>query len=151
MTDGVQSFSAMLRKALGDRIVANAETFLDMVADDAVMEFPYAPPGLPKRLDGKAAITHYLTGIGDLIIFDRIGEPLAHATIDPKLIIVEFQGFGHGAATGEPYDQRYISVIRIRDGLIVQYSDYWNPLTVLRAIRGASYVDALTVEMPDYD
>lgn len=41
MTDSVKSFSAMLRTALGDRIAPDADSFLDMMADDGVMEFPF--------------------------------------------------------------------------------------------------------------
>lgn len=43
MADEFQSFSDMLRKGLGDRLDARADSFVDMVADDVVMEFPYAP------------------------------------------------------------------------------------------------------------
>ena len=31
-------------------------------------------------------------------------------------------------ATGAPYEQSYVSVLTVRDGLIVRYRDYWNPL-----------------------
>ena len=115
-----------------------------MLADDAVMEFPYAPPGLPTRLDGKAAIGRHLKGLGDMIAFDRMGEPTILATTDPNVVVVEFEGFGHGVSTEEPYDQRYISVIRTDGGRIVHYRDYWNPLVVLRALKGSAVVDALS-------
>jgi ketosteroid isomerase-like protein len=38
-------------------------------------------------------------------------------------------------ATGKPYNQRYISVIETREGRIVKYRDYWNPLILLRAMN----------------
>lgn len=44
--DQFSSFSSLLRAALDDLLVPDAETFLDMVADDIVMEFPYAPPAV---------------------------------------------------------------------------------------------------------
>lgn len=150
MTDSVESFSTMLRKALGDRIAADAATFLDMMADDGVMEFPYAPPGLTTRLEGKAAIARHLDSLGEMIAFDGMGEPTVYATTDPDVTIVEFEGFGHGVSTGEAYGQRYISVIRTHAGLIVQYRDYWNPLVVLRALRGGAAVDALVGEVTDH-
>lgn len=149
MTDSVGSFSAMLRAALGERVAAAADSFLDMVADDVVMEFPFSPPGQSTRLDGKAAIARHLETLGHLIAFDRMGAPVVHATADPDVVIVEFEGFGRGIVTGEPYDQRYISVIRTRGGRIVHYRDYWNPLVLLRTIRGASFADALAAGAPD--
>jgi len=143
MTDSVESFSTMLRKALGDRIDADANTFVEMVADDGVMEFPYSPPGFPTRLDGRAAVARHLEGLSDVIAFDRMGEPTVHSSTDPNVVIIEFEGFGRGVATGEPYDQSYVSVIRTGGGRIVHYRDYWNPLVVLRATKGAALIDAL--------
>ena len=143
MTDSVESFSTMLRKTLGDRIDADAGSFLEMMAGDGVMEFPYAPPGFPTRFDGRAAIARHLARLGDLIAFDRMSEPVVHPTADPNVVIIEFDGFGRGVATGEPYDQSYVSVIRTKAGRIIHYRDYWNPLVVLRAARGAALIDAL--------
>lgn len=150
MTDSVESFSAMLRKALGERIAPDAVTFLDMLADTAVMEFPYSPPGLATRLEGKAAIADHLESLGDMILFDRMGEPIMHATSDSGVTVVEVDGFGRGVSTGEPYEQRYISVIRTEAGRIVHYRDYWNPLVVLRALRGSAIVDALASGAADH-
>ena len=46
-------------------------------------------------------------------------------------------------ATGEPFEQRYISVIRLRDGYIVHYRDYWNPIAALQTMRGREFVESL--------
>lgn len=150
MTENIQSFSSMLRHALGDRIDAGAESFLEMMADDGVMEFPYASTGLPTRLEGRAAIANHLEELGKIIAFDRMGEPVVHSSVDPAVVIVEFEGFGRGLTTGEPYDQHYISVIRTSGGRIVHYRDYWNPLVVLRATKGAAVIDALVAGRADH-
>lgn len=143
MSDNVGSFSAMLRMALGDRIAPDAETFPEMIAEDGVMEFPYAFPGLPVRLDGRDAVARHVAGLGSLIAFDRMGKPTVHPSTDPDVVVIEFDGYGLGVDTGEPYDQRYISVIRTANGRITHYRDYWNPLVVLRATKGAAHVVAL--------
>lgn len=150
MTDEIESFSALLRLALGDRIDPDATSFLDMLADDVVMDFPYAPPGMATRLDGKAAIARHLQDLGGRIAFDHMGRPTVFATTDPDVTLVEFDGFGRGLSTDEPYDQRYISIIRTRNGRIVHYRDYWNPLVLLRALRGGAVVDALAGEGADH-
>lgn len=143
MTDTIESFSALLRTALGDRIEPGADSFLAMLAEDAVMEFPYAPEGYPIRLEGRAAISRYLEQVSGLIVFERMGEPIIHCSADPNLVIIEFDGFGKGVKTGLPYNQSYISVIRTRAGHIVSYRDYWNPLAIHRATGGAAGIDAL--------
>ncbi|MDY0969224.1 MULTISPECIES: nuclear transport factor 2 family protein [Sphingomonas] len=144
MTENIESFSSLLRQTLGDRIDADASSFVEMMAEDGVMEFPYSPAGLPTRLEGRAAIATHLMGLSEIIAFDRMGAAVVHPSTDPNVVIIEFEGFGRGVATGEPYDQRYVSVIRTAGGRIVHYRDYWNPLVVLRATKGAALVDALT-------
>jgi uncharacterized protein len=40
----MELFAALLRSNLGDQLAPEAISFVDMLADDAVMEFPFAPP-----------------------------------------------------------------------------------------------------------
>lgn len=150
MTENIQSFSSMLRRALGNRINPDAGTFVEMMAEDGVMEFPYAPAGLPTRLEGRIAIADHLEETGKMIAFDRMGEPVVYPSTDPDVVVVEFEGFGRGVASGEPYDQTYISVIRTSGGHITRYRDYWNPLVVLRATKGAALIDALIGRKADH-
>lgn len=142
MQDRIQDFPAMLRAALGDRLHPDAAGFTDMLAEDAVIEFPYAPPGLPTRLAGRDAVARHLARLGRLIAFDRIG-PAAVTAAGSDVTVLEFEAAGHGLATEAWYEQRYISVIRTRDGHIVHYRDYWNPLAVLRALLGDAAIEAL--------
>lgn len=137
MAEDIVSFSDLLRTALGTRLAAGADSFLDMVAEDVVMEFPYAPAGLVDRLEGKEAIAAHLERLGGMLEIDSMSEPVVHQSTDPDLFVLEFEGHGRGVETGEAYDQNYISVIRLRQGKIVHYRDYWNPLVVLRALGGS--------------
>lgn len=138
----IQAFTAMLRTALGKRVSPKGDSFMDLVADDIVMEFPFSWAGLPAQLNGSAEIAQHLEGLSGLITLDRMGEPLVHETTDPELVIVEVDGAGRGVTTGEPYEQRYICVIRTRNGRIVHYKDYWNPLAILRTLHGPAKVEA---------
>jgi len=142
MIDTVQSFSAMLRETLGDRLNPGAETFVEMFAEDGVMEFPYALPS-PRRLEGREALAAHLAYLARLVELLSVSDVAKHETTDPEVFIVEFASSGRAVATGEPFEQRYISVIRVRDGHIVHYKDYWNPLAILRTMRGREFVESL--------
>lgn len=139
--DTIPSFSAMLRGALGKALAPDAASFLDMFAENGVMEFPYAPPGSVTRLEGRPALAAHLSGLSRLIAIDHMTAPNVHQTTDPNVIVLEFGGVGRGVETGKPYDQTYISVITLSDGRIVHYRDYWNPLVAIQAVGGA---DAIT-------
>jgi uncharacterized protein len=142
MIDTVQSFSAMLRETLGDRLAPGAETFVQMFAEDGVMEFPYALPDA-KHLEGRQALAAHLGYLARIVELLNVSDVTLHETSDPKVVILEFASSGRAVATGEPFEQRYVSVIRLRDGHIAHYRDYWNPLAILRTMRGREFVDSL--------
>lgn len=143
-TPTLPSFSAMLRDALGHLIDPQATSLVDMMHPDAVFEFPYAPAGTPKLLQGHAALKDHVIRLSGLISLDSFSSARVHRTLQDGVSILEFTCTGSGVTTGEPYDQTYISVITTRDGRISRYVDYWNPLVVLRAVGGQ---DALASAM----
>ena len=128
------SFSGMLKGVLGSRVDQDADGFVEMMAPDGVMEFPYAPSGGVPRVEGREALAAYLAGFNGVLAIDSITEPTVHLTQDPNVVILEFGCIGRGLKTGRPYNQRYISVITLKDGKIARYVDYWNPLVVLAAL-----------------
>jgi ketosteroid isomerase-like protein len=128
-------FAALLRSSMGDCLVPEAVSFLDMLAEDAVMEFPFAPPGLPRHLDGKAAIRKHVENLGGMIQVERFSSLAVHRTSSG--FVLEFTCSGIGTQTGRAYNQEYVSVITLREGRIVRYRDYWNPLHVLNAMKPA--------------
>jgi ketosteroid isomerase-like protein len=133
MADTFDSFSDLLRAALGDRLVSS-DSLVGLFTQDVVFEFPYAPEGLPKRLEGTAALAAHLERLSPLLSFGPMELGKVHAAGDT--VIFEFSCSGVGVATGAPYDQLYISVVTLREGRIAHYRDYWNPLVVLTALGG---------------
>ena len=116
--------------------------------EDVVMEFPYARPGMPTRVEGKAAVLTHLVKVGGDVSVDSASNLVVHETADPEVVILEFDGHGRSVRTGEPYEQRYISVIRARGGKMVHFKDYWNPIQGLKAQLGAAVVDAFILNGP---
>jgi uncharacterized protein len=143
MSDPIPTYSALLRETLDARLHPDAHSYVEMLAEDGVVEFPYAIPGLPQRVEGRAALAAHLDRIAGMIEFTRFADIVKHETSDPDVVILEFSGHGRSVESGEPYEQRYVSVIMIRDGYIVRYQDYWNPVAALRALRGQAFVESL--------
>lgn len=144
MSDTVESFSALLRNALGTRLAPDARSFAEMFHPDGVMEFPYAYGDLPKQLVGRDALVGHLSSLAEQITFEHMGNATVIETSDPETVVLEFEGFGRGIRTGEPYEQRYVSIIRTKGGHIVHYKDYWNPMAVLRTLKGSEALTRLT-------
>ncbi|MFH9008632.1 nuclear transport factor 2 family protein [Streptomyces afghaniensis] len=100
-------------------------------AEDGVMEFPFAPEGWPRRLEGKEAVAAYMRPYPDHIDLHDFPALRIHQTTDPQTIVVEMRGVGRLVETDAPFDMTYIAVVTVRDGHITSYRDYWNPLAVL--------------------
>nr|WP_145488663.1 MULTISPECIES: nuclear transport factor 2 family protein [Streptomyces] len=99
-------------------------------AEDGLMEFPFAPDGRPRRLEGKEAIAAYMRPYPDHIDLHDFPDLRIHQTTEPETIVVEMRGVGRMVATGAPFDMTYIAVVTVRDGHFTSYRDYWNPLAV---------------------
>lgn len=111
--------------------------FADLWAEDGVLEFPFAQPGAPRRLDGRAAVREYLKGYPDVLDIREIPEPVVHVTTDPEVVVAEFTANGVVVPTGKAYSMSYIAVITVRDGEIRHYRDYWSPAAAADVLSGA--------------
>ncbi|MDX6741532.1 nuclear transport factor 2 family protein [Actinocorallia sp. A-T 12471] len=104
------------------------EAMLDLCGEDVVFEFPFAPPGRPERVEGKAALREYLRSVADAVRLEAVPSLEVHESVDPNVAIIEMTTTGTVTATGAPFRQRYVAILTVRDGLISHYRDYWNPL-----------------------
>lgn len=113
------------------------ERWLELFAEDAVVEFPYAPPGLPSRLEGKAAIATYFRPTPETFAGLTFSNLRRYATTDPDVALAEVHGSATIPATGKRYEQDYVMVLRTRAGQVVHYREYWNIGLALEAFGGA--------------
>ncbi|NUU24168.1 MAG: SnoaL-like domain-containing protein [Streptomycetaceae bacterium] len=130
MTDEIRTRNAAtLRSALA--AVGDVAAQMAHYADDTVFEFPYAAP--PARIEGKQAVTDYLTAAMQTFRI-RLTVTHVHETTDPDTLIAEFTSDGKVITTGKTYTNTYISVVRFRDGLIVSQKEFYNPNAALEAL-----------------
>lgn len=128
-TQAQQTFSKHLEYLSSGQI----PSWVDLFADDGVLEFPYGTDDFPKKVAGKAALSEYMQNFPKHFAVEFTGLRF-HETTDPTLVIAEFASEGRALSTGRPYNQAYISVVETRDGKITRYVDFWNPLVALQAM-----------------
>jgi ketosteroid isomerase-like protein len=111
----------------------DTDAFIELMAPDGYLEWPYRPPGVPARLQGHAEIRRHLTAAVNFVRFDEYRDVVVHETTDPEVIIVEYEAYGRIVPTGAAFEQTVIAVFRVQDGLVVSYRDYINPLPLMEA------------------
>lgn len=114
-------------------IAHDIERWLELFADDAVVEFPYATPGMTARLEGKAAIAGYFRTTPAQFLGLSFRGVRRYRTTDPDVALAEVHGSATIATTGKRYEQDYVMVVRTRNGKIVHYREYWNITPALEA------------------
>jgi ketosteroid isomerase-like protein len=117
----------MLDQALDLLLKKDMAGFAGLWAEDGRMEFPFAPQGWPKEVNGREAVHDYLRDYPKMIDVQEVAWQLVHRTADPDVTVAEFDLRGQVVATGKPFLNRYVVVITARDGQIVEWRDYWNP------------------------
>jgi ketosteroid isomerase-like protein len=110
--------------------------FADLFAEDGVLAYPFGLPGQPAELRGREAIRSWFKDLSrarDLLVMDSV-EALVRETDDPEVVVTEITHHGWSKAAGESYRHTALGVIRVRDGEIVRYDDYMNPIAVARLL-----------------
>ncbi|MEU1844273.1 nuclear transport factor 2 family protein [Micromonospora sediminicola] len=113
----------------------DVEAFVKLMAPEGYIEWPFRPAGVPGRVQGRADVRrHLVEAAGTLVTFDEYRDVVIHETLDPEVIVVEYDAVGTLVASGAPFAQTVIAVFRVRDGLVVSYRDYINPLPLMEAL-----------------
>jgi uncharacterized protein len=110
-------------------LAQDTEGFIDLFAPDAVIELPFSGPDLPGRLEGQQAIREFSKrAAASPMRIEGMDETAIYQTDDPEVVIVELAAQVAVATTGQQISTTSVQVFRIRDGKILLFRDYFNPL-----------------------
>jgi len=109
-------------------------------APDIVCVFPTAPGG-PQEIRGwETNRAFYATVIRPMTPTFTITRMELHAFADdPARIVVEYASDG-SLVDGSPYQNRYLSLATVRDGLIQRWTEYSDPAPIERAFAAVRAV-----------
>ncbi|MEU8378486.1 nuclear transport factor 2 family protein [Streptosporangium sp. NPDC048865] len=113
----------------------NLGGFGSELAEDSVIETPFAPPGRPRRHEGKEAFLLFAgpeqAAFAQRFALDEVRDVVVHETADPEVIVVEYELAGRVLATGRQASSSFIGVLKVRDGKIVNWREYQNTLAMI--------------------
>lgn len=107
----------------------------DLLADDAVLEVPFAPGGAQTW----AGRDEWLAFAGPARVafpvrFDTFTKVAVHLTVDPEVAVVEYELGGEITTTGQRGSARFIGVLRVRNGKIAGWREYQNTYAIQQAL-----------------
>jgi uncharacterized protein len=125
----------VVEQVLAAGLAQDTEAFVELFASDGYVEWPYVPAGVPGRVEGRERLREFMTvQAKGLVKCEEYRNTVIHETTDPHVVIVEYEAHGTVIPTGAPLQQTIIAVLRIRDGLVVAYRDYLNPLVLAETL-----------------
>lgn len=128
-------------------VAGEGVVFADLFAAEGVLAYPFAAPGQPPELRGRETIREYFAAVGgarEAFVMEGV-DAVVRQTEDPEVVVTEITHHGQSKATGGPYRFTALGVIRVRDGEIVRYDDYMNPIAMARLLgRTEQLAAALT-------
>lgn len=100
------------------------------VSPEIVIRLPFAPPGVPQEMHGRAQALAAMepTWVNRFTWH----EVKILRTEDPELLVTTARS-EVAMANGKPYENRYVMLTRVRGGQVVEHAEYFNPLPVMEA------------------
>ncbi len=119
------------------RVLSNEPDALgDLIADDVILEAPFAPPGHPRKIVGREQNLAYARPRRAALParFEEFREVLIHDTADPEVIVAEYVLAGTVTTTGQKSSAPFLVILTARDGKIVHWREYQDTLGMAIAL-----------------
>jgi len=125
-----EPFYQIVRDGLKDEV--DGDHFWDTVAEDAVFEFLYNFPGFTNRIEGRQAYMDWFAGYStELTHADGLK---VYKDAVQETIILEYEVHGTAPSTGKTYDNRFCSIVTIKNRKIVHWRDYTDSLAAMLSV-----------------
>ncbi len=134
-----QTAAQLLKRSLDTFLARDIKGGADLCDHDVVVEFPFAPDVASRKIVGRAAIYEYLKNYPSVIDVQRTPTFTVRGTDDADVAIAEWSVSGRVISNGNPYEMTYATFVTFKNGLIVHYREYWNPMSFMAAMNGASF------------
>jgi ketosteroid isomerase-like protein len=131
--------------------LTKADHATDPLADDVVIEMPFARPGRPRRIEGRDQVLAFFgpQRAAFPVRFEEVRNIVIHDTSDPEIIVVEYELAGTVLTTGHQASAPFIGVLRVRDGKIALWREYQNTPAIDAALGHHAALLAADTGQPD--
>jgi ketosteroid isomerase-like protein len=112
----------------------DGDHYFDTITVDAVFEFRYRFPGYPTKVVGREALMNLYSGYGAGMTLHSAGALVVNISQTPGVVILEYNVQGNAVGSGKLYENRFISVVTVKDRKIVGWRDYMDSLAAMSAL-----------------
>ena len=113
--------------------LADGEDYFDLLADDVVVEYVISVPGYPGRVEGRQAVIDLYSGYDDYMAVHTADNLRVYRDPEASVAVLEYEVHGESVLTGRPYNNRFASIITVKDRKVTHWRDYLDPIAVFDA------------------
>jgi ketosteroid isomerase-like protein len=112
---------------------ADGEDYFDLLADDVVFEYVISVPGYPTRVEGRQNIVDLYSDYDDYMTVHTADNLRVYRDPKASVVVLEYEVHGESVQTGRPYNNRFVSIITVKDNKVTHWRDYLDPIAVFDA------------------
>ena len=99
----------------------------EFMTDDLVFDLPYGPDFIPNPIEGLEQWNQMQLMTFQLFDSFRLELIEVHECVDPDELVAEYRSDAVVKRNGNAYRNRYIGVVRFRDGRISHWREFHDP------------------------
>ena len=124
---------AIARRIFDGFNCGDVASFADCLHVEITANFPFAPPAMPKELQGKDAVLAAMTQGRSMMESMMLTMERTYWIPADETLAVEASGASL-LVGGIPYNNRYIFLIGFRDGQVILWREYFDSLIMQDAL-----------------
>ncbi|WP_432180516.1 nuclear transport factor 2 family protein [Streptomyces sp. NBC_00063] len=109
----------------------------ELLAPDVVFEMRWAPEGFPRRIDGVEAVMKFLAPLPESIVTEGLYDIRVETLHTDPGQVVAFYKSDMTMVQPVEYKNEYVTCFTIRDGKIVHFQEYYDPIPLVVAFGGS--------------
>jgi uncharacterized protein len=113
--------------------LADGEDYFDLLADDVVFEYVVSVPGYPRRVEGRQNVIDLYSSYDDYMTVHTADSLRVYRDPEASVVVIEYEVHGESVQTGRPYNNRFVSIVTVKDRKVTHWRDYLDPIAVFDA------------------
>jgi uncharacterized protein len=90
-------------------------------------------PGYPGRVEGRQDVIDLYSGYDGYMAVHTADNLRVYRDPEASVAVLEYEVHGASVLTGRPYNNRFVSIITVKDHKVTHWRDYLDPIAVFDA------------------
>jgi len=124
-------FFRVIREGLEGMV--DGDDYFDLLADDVVIEYVVSVPGYPRLVEGRQSVIDLYRGYDAYMSVASADNLRVYRDPEASVVVLEYEVHGTAVLTGRAYDNRFVSIVTIKEHKVSYWRDYLDPIAIFDA------------------